>query len=77
MYSLRKTCNGCRADNNQKFCDLGFERETSYLKSFCITRIGKPLEKCPKPRTYDDYVYCLKTENRNENIAIKKEVGNE
>jgi hypothetical protein len=55
---MKRNCNGCRAldRNNDYFtCDLGYKIEQ--LKVERVFNIGgKPLEECPKPKTYDEYL---------------------
>lgn len=60
---MKKTCNGCRALEN-----IGYEQQCSLGYSMTVDVIGKlfgrdihkakPLEECPKPKTYDIY-YAL------------------
>lgn len=53
-----RTCKGCRAFNGSG-CDLGFKIETNPIFNGLGKR-GKPLEPCPKPKTYDEYWEALK-----------------
>ena len=53
---MKKTCNGCRAlvyGFQEMMCELKFETEPIYLDGRVISY--KPLEQCPKPKTYEDY----------------------
>ena len=66
---MKRTCNGCKAYhlriNNhflrspESVCDLGFKCEltSTPLDNFkCIAKRGaKPLEECPKPKTWKEY----------------------
>lgn len=58
VITLKKTCNGCRAfsDNGSGGkCDLGYKVGDKKVIYNCITIEYKPLEECPKPKTYDEY----------------------
>jgi len=64
---MKRNCNGCRAldqNNSGYYCSLGYKVEQVYFES--IYSMGsKPLEECPKPKTYDKY------------LELKREVINE
>jgi len=53
---MKKTCNGCRAlmyGFHGMMCEFKFKIEKITYKG---REIGlKPLEQCPKPRTYKEY----------------------
>lgn len=49
---LKKNCNGCRAIDGTK-CDIGYKTENIYYKSILLG--CKPIEPCPKPKTYKEY----------------------
>lgn len=59
---MKRTCNGCRAlDQDPGFCYLGYKIERIYKKVECAGIIDKieewcPMEECPKPRTYNEYL---------------------
>lgn len=53
-----KTCKECRAFNNSR-CVLGYKIKTEPI-FYGISSRGKPLEPCPKPKTYDEYIKALK-----------------
>jgi hypothetical protein len=55
--AMKRTCEGCRALND-KSCDLGYKTEwLTPPKEFSGLFIGmKPVEECPKPKTYDKYL---------------------
>lgn len=50
---MKQTCKGCRALQKTGVtyweCELGFK----------TNNCGKPLEECPKPKTYESYMFCL------------------
>ncbi len=52
---MKKTCNDCKALNTTFVpkCDLGYRIE-GVSKLWGVTISWKPLEKCPKPKTYKD-----------------------
>lgn len=49
--ALKRTCTGCRASNLMGLpyyrCELGYKVDK--MK-------GRPLEECPKPKTYDELI---------------------
>jgi hypothetical protein len=59
---IKKTCDGCRASEQGK-CHLGFKIKTEYRRSNIIANITyaiySPAEPCPKPKTYNQYIYLL------------------
>ena len=58
---MKKSCDDCRAldtRNKRYICDLGFEIEEVYWKTHY--KVGaKPLEECPKPKTYNKFYELL------------------
>ena len=58
---MKKTCNGCRAISRD-FCYLGYATKIIYkdYKDFSPITILIPLEKCPKPKTYNEYFLQMK-----------------
>ena len=48
---MKRTCGGCRAISGE-FCSLGFKTK----KVSMLYGDLKPLEQCPKPKTYPEYV---------------------
>jgi hypothetical protein len=55
---LKKTCDRCRA-YGRGCCSLGYKVKMvneKFLKPFnAFIEVMVPLERCPKPRTYDEY----------------------
>jgi hypothetical protein len=51
---MKRNCNGCRALNSDKYCDLGYKIEK--IQVDFITIGTKPLENCPKPKTNNEYI---------------------
>lgn len=58
---MKRTCNGCRAlEIRQGYfrCDLNYE-----VEQICVEQVinvgAKPKEKCPKPKTYNEYLKLL------------------
>lgn len=62
LHTKKRTCNRCRAGD--KFCELGYESEWTYYEEIPLFAFGKPLEPCPKPVTYSNYLYALKWYNK-------------
>lgn len=56
---MKKTCKNCRALNNECKCDLGYKVKTRYYDDV-IAISAIPLEKCPKPKTYKNYINLMK-----------------
>lgn len=58
MIRLKRNCNGCRASGELEIgnntCGLGYK---TAVKTELWGRPvqWKPLEECPKPKTYNDY----------------------
>jgi hypothetical protein len=56
---MKKNCNGCRASSTgfygQYKCDLNYKMESIFNDKCLMYTHGKPLEECPKPKTYEDY----------------------
>lgn len=52
---IKKSCLDCKAFNHSfNWCELGFKTETfDILGVPCGVR---PIEICPKPKTYDEYI---------------------
>lgn len=51
--SQKKTCENCKALLLLQYstkCELGYDFDAYF----------KPLEPCPKPKTYADFVQCVK-----------------
>ena len=64
--SMKRNCNNCKAlDAINKYCTLGF-RIQGHKDFEGITLSWKPLEECPKPKTYSKYTYLynLKMQGR-------------
>ena len=59
---MKRTCNGCKALIKDKpyyvRCSLGYK--ISGLNMFDFTIPCKPLEECPKPRTFNELLECGK-----------------
>lgn len=56
-------CDGCRAlEDVYDFCTLGFRMGIKELGTLKIGHI--PLEPCPKPRTWDEYVELRRASTR-------------
>lgn len=58
---MKKNCNNCAALCENFGCNLGFKNEKAYkeisvLNSKESIRFWKPLEECPKPKSYSEYV---------------------
>lgn len=54
---MKKTCNGCRAltrDNNGLKCELKYRTEPKMILYGKEVEI-KPVEECPKPKSYEEY----------------------
>lgn len=49
---MKRTCDGCRA-NNGSSCLLGYKTEGRFGFNGSYNII-KPLEECPKPKTYNE-----------------------
>ena len=72
-----RTCNGCRANENldDEFCSLGFRRKQTEIFGRGIYNI--PAEPCWKPRTYDDFLECIKIRRKeNEKSERRKNENN-
>ena len=54
---MKKSCGGCRAleESNGK-CSLGHKIKPVVHSKFVVTINYKPLEECPKPKTYNQYL---------------------
>lgn len=60
---MKRNCNNCKA-LQKDFCGYGYRCVLGYkiegLKEYeGITVSYKPLEECPKPKTFSDYVSFL------------------
>lgn len=58
-YTMKRNCKGCRAltegFKGNLFCGLGYKVEQiTFNVSYSIG--AKPLEECPKPKTYNEYL---------------------
>lgn len=57
---MKRNCNGCRASSRGSYdtyvCMLGYKMESVFNDKYVIYTHGKPLEECPKPKTYDKYM---------------------
>lgn len=65
---MKKSCNECRAlilDSHCEFdCEFGFKTEKIFSYGRVVSM--KPLEECPKPRTYDEYFIQKKIRRNNK-----------
>jgi hypothetical protein len=56
----RKKCGNCRAYKSGN-CTFGYKVKTIFFGGIGGIPIdGKPLEPCPKPLTYESYIYAIK-----------------
>jgi hypothetical protein len=55
---MKRKCDGCRALETNG-CGLGYKTQATSVFDGLITKF-KPLEECPKPKTYDKYCALLK-----------------
>lgn len=66
---MKKSCNGCRA-HGKNYCILGYKTKITHVivPAFGNRSFEKmvPLEECPKPLTYNNYMFELK---------LKKEIS--
>jgi hypothetical protein len=55
---MKKDCNDCRANNGQSqdVCMLGYKTKGNYDPKHGLTLSHSPLEVCPKPRTYKQFI---------------------
>ena len=57
---MKRNCNGCRASTRGYYgnydCNLNYKVESIFNPQYNIYTHGKPLEECPKPKTYDAYL---------------------
>jgi hypothetical protein len=57
---MKKNCNGCRASDRGHYgeyiCHLGHAVQSVSSANAGFYKEGKPLEECPKPKTYDKYL---------------------
>lgn len=61
----KKNCSGCRALVGTN-CSLGYKTETEQeIVTKRFVNYTKPLEECPKPKIYSDYIYLLKIKSTN------------
>ena len=57
---MKKNCLNCKSyDQSFQTCTLGFKQEYVYVNE--LIRYLKPLEECPKPKTY---MQLVKESNR-------------
>lgn len=53
---MKRTCDGCKAFNDSfNRCDLGYKIEPCKHVWFIPVKF-RPLEECPKPKTYKELV---------------------
>lgn len=66
---MKRTCEGCRALDTtfRTRCDLGFEISAS-KQYYGLDVAWKPLEECPKPKTYNSYFYYQSLKSRGKLI---------
>jgi hypothetical protein len=61
---MKRNCNGCKASSRgfhgQYTCDLNYKVESMFSDEYICHIGGKPLEECPKPKTYDQYMMYIK-----------------
>ena len=63
---MKRTCEGCRAFSNWgnfelQYCTLNFKTTTLIVKYKTLNghyETKKPLEECPKPKTYKELIEC-------------------
>ena len=67
---MKKSCDGCRAIGKSNNCSLGYRTKMLYIP---IPAFGNrmlermvPLEQCPKPKTYDEYLLQKKLKIKEE-----------
>lgn len=56
---MKKTCNGCKAYTkgvSKGTCSLGFQFKDIYIPKTGSFIDSVPIEKCPKPKTNDEFV---------------------
>lgn len=61
---MKKTCRGCKAEvciDKRLRCEFGYF--VSHVKVKGIYMGIRPLEECPKPRTWDEYYHQVKILN--------------
>lgn len=71
---MKRTCNRCKASREVGF--YGYECEFGYKTDMFLT----PLEECPKPTTYEEYLECIKIRDKElaENwIKFKNQIKKE
>lgn len=73
---MKKSCNNCKALTLDK-CYLKFKiTDIHPISSMPQFYYYKPLEECPKPKTYDKFIYLhelmLKGATKEELIALSK-----
>lgn len=62
---MKRNCNYCRALEHDGSCSLGYRNETKTVL-FGVPVEFKPLDECPKPKTYDELFSSYK-EEKHEN----------
>jgi hypothetical protein len=56
---MKKSCDGCRAVSG-KNCSLGYNTTVIFKDMKYVTiETVVPTEPCPKPKTYNDFLYQL------------------
>lgn len=58
IHSKKRTCKRCKAGNS--CCELGYKSEWTYYEEVPLFSFGQPLEPCPKPLTYSEFLFALK-----------------
>jgi hypothetical protein len=60
VRKMKRNCNACRASSKGFYgeytCELGYKVDSNYSVKFSSYIEGKPLEECPKPKTYNEYM---------------------
>lgn len=63
-YQQKKNCNRCKAllrsSGELVKCRLGYKLQMFSFDEHGFTAQGEPLEPCPKPLTYSDYLHAEK-----------------
>jgi len=52
---MNRNCNGCKALESNGWCALGYKIEPSKTLYNIVVEY-KPLDNCPKPKTFQQYV---------------------
>ena len=59
INTQKRTCRGCAASRHNE-CDLGYNVSFSSDEPTFVRAVGKPLEKCPKPKSNKDLFFAKK-----------------